>query len=110
VLSPPYQDHEPPPRAFLDVAEAAEQLGVDKSTLYRRLRQDRFPGVRLGGRYLVPAAVIAALVAEAMTTGRCIDIEEWVARWRDERQDAAVGPARPSCPFAPPEACRECLA
>ena len=46
-----------PRRPFLNVKEAAQELRLDESTLYRHLREGRFPGVKVGGRYLVPAAV-----------------------------------------------------
>ena len=68
--------------------EAAEQLRLDDSTLYRHLREGRFPGVKVGGRYLVPAALIDELAAGAMAAGHCVDIGEWAARWRDERAHA----------------------
>ncbi len=77
-------------RPFLNVKEAARELRLDESTLYRHLREGRFPGVKVGGRYLVPTAVIEELAAAAMAAGRCVDIEEWAARWRDERAAAML--------------------
>ena len=77
-------------RPFLTVKEAAAELRLDESTLYRHLREGRFPGVKVGGRYLVPTAVIEELAAGAMTAGHCVDIDEWTARWRDERAAAAL--------------------
>src|SRR5918993_3948275 len=82
--------HDQRPRPFLNVKEAAEQLRLDESTLYRHLREGHFPGVKVGGRYLIPAAVIEELAAGAMAAGRCVDIDEWAARWRDERAAAAL--------------------
>ena len=79
-----------PRRPFLNVKEAARELRLDESTLYRHLREGRFPGVKVGGRYLVPTAVIEELVASAMATGHCVDIEEWTTRWREERAAAAL--------------------
>ena len=76
-------------RPFLNVKEAAQELRLDESTLYRHLREGRFPGVKVGGRYLVPAAVIDELADGAMAAGHCVDIDEWAARWRDERAAAA---------------------
>lgn len=77
-------------RPFLTVKEAAKELRLDESTLYRHLREGRFPGVKVGGRYLVPTAVIDELATEAMAAGHCLDIDEWAARWRDERAAAAL--------------------
>ena len=72
-------------RPFLTVKEAARELRLDESTLYRHLREGRFPGVKVGGRYLVPTAVIEELAAGAIAAGRCVEIEEWAARRREER-------------------------
>lgn len=71
-------------KPFLNVKEAAQQLRLDESTLYRHLREGRFPGVKVGGRYLVPAALIEELADGAMAAGHCVDIDEWAARRRDE--------------------------
>lgn len=82
-----------PRRPFLNVKEAAKELRLDESTLYRHLREGRFPGVKVGGRYLVPTAVIEELAAGAMAAGHCVDIDEWAARWREEHGgDQAQGP------------------
>jgi excisionase family DNA binding protein len=79
-----------PRRPFLNVKEAADELRLDESTLYRHLREGRFPGVKVGGRYLIPTAVIEELAAGAMAAGHCLDIDEWTSRWRDERAAAAL--------------------
>src|SRR5215207_998057 len=91
-------------RPFLTVKEAAGELRLDESTLYRHLREGRFPGVKVGGRYLVPAAVIEQLAADAIAEGRCVEIDEWTNRRREEQaallgagEGRAVGsPLRPS--------------
>lgn len=77
-------------RPFLNVREAARELRLDESTLYRHLREGRFPGVKVGGRYLVPTAVIEELAAGAMDAGHCVDIDEWTARWREQRAAALL--------------------
>ena len=79
-----------PSRQFLNVKEAAEALRLDESTLYRHLREDHFPGVKIGGRYLIPAAVIDELVATSMEAGHCVNVEEWTARWREQRAAEAL--------------------
>lgn len=91
TAAPSGEEQRRPRKRFLNVKEAAEQLRLDESTLYRHLREGRFPGVKVGGRYLVPAAVIEELAAGAMAAGHCVDIEEWTTRWRDERAAAALG-------------------
>jgi predicted DNA-binding transcriptional regulator AlpA len=65
------------PRPFLTVKEAARELRLDESTLYRHLREDRF-------------AVIEALATDALAAGRCIEVDEWAIRRRDERAAAAL--------------------
>ncbi|MGF1647815.1 MAG: helix-turn-helix domain-containing protein [Kineosporiaceae bacterium] len=66
------------PRPFLNVREAAAELRIDESTLYRHLREGRFPGIKVGGRYLVPAAILIQLAEDAMISGRCLDVEDWL--------------------------------
>jgi excisionase family DNA binding protein len=77
-------------RPFLNVSEAAEAMRLDQSTLYRHLREGRFPGVKVGGRYLVPAVVIEQLVNDAVTSGRCVGVDQWSTRWRDEQAAKAL--------------------
>ena len=80
-----------PNRPFLNVKEAAAALRLDESTLYRHLREGRFPGVKVGGRYLVPAAVIEQLAADAIAEGRCVESDEWTNRRREEQAAALLG-------------------
>lgn len=71
--------------AFYTAAETAEIVRLDESTLYRHLRNGTFPGLKIGGRYVVPDAVIDRLVADVLATGRCIDVSAWTERWRHEQ-------------------------
>ncbi len=75
--------------AFYTAAETSEILRLDESTLYRHLRNGTFPGIKIGGRYVVPHAVLERLISDVLATGRCVDLAEWTERWRAE-QDAAV--------------------
>lgn len=75
--------------SFYTASETAEILRLDESTLYRHLRSGTFPGIKIGGRYVVPGAVIDRLVADVLLTGRCVDVISWTERWRQE-QAAAV--------------------
>ena len=52
-------------------------LRLDESTLYRHLRNGTFPGLKIGGRYVVPGAVIERLVDDVLATGRCVDLGDW---------------------------------
>lgn len=89
---PPPPDRRRP--AFYNVAETAEITGLDQSTLYRHLRQGKFPGIKIGGRYVVPHAVLERLIADVLATGRCVDIADWTDRWREEQDAIAAEQAR----------------
>jgi excisionase family DNA binding protein len=81
---------------FLLVREAAPIMRMDESTLYRHLRADRFPAVKVGGRYLIPEAVVSQMADQALATGRCVVVEEWAVRWREQLAANALahGPGR----------------
>lgn len=66
---------------FYNVAEAAELLRLDQSTMYRHLRSGRFPAVKIGGRYIVPRIVVERLIEDVLAAGICLDLAEWTARW-----------------------------
>jgi excisionase family DNA binding protein len=72
------------PPAFYTVREAAQILRVDPATLYRAIREDAFPAVRVRARYVVPAVALHKLVTEAAESGGCVD----VARLASERRTA----------------------
>lgn len=77
--------------SFFTATEVARLFRLDESTLYRHLRAGNFPGLKIGGRYLVPRAVVERLVADVLHTGRCVDLGSWTERWR-ERSVTPVGP------------------
>jgi excisionase family DNA binding protein len=72
--------------AFYTVREAAEILRVDRATLYRAIRDDAFPVVKLRSRYVVPAAALDKIVAEAAESGGCIDVAQMAAERRATRE------------------------
>ncbi|WP_246258428.1 helix-turn-helix domain-containing protein [Amycolatopsis anabasis] len=74
--------------AFYTVKEAARIVRVDPSTLYRAIREDAFPAVRVRTRYVVPAAALDRLIAEAAESGGCVDPARMVAEWRTAREVA----------------------
>jgi WhiB family redox-sensing transcriptional regulator len=43
---------------FYTVAEAARLLRVDPATIYRAIREDAFPAVRVRSRYVIPVAAV----------------------------------------------------
>lgn len=69
--------------SFFTAAEVARLFRLDESTLYRHLRAGKFPGLKIGGRYVIPRAVVDRLVADILHTGRCVDLGSWTERWRD---------------------------
>jgi hypothetical protein len=75
--------------SFYTAQETARILRLDESTLYRHLRTGRFPGLKIGGRYVVPGVVLERLVADVLSTGRCVDLGHWTEQWRNE-QVAAI--------------------
>lgn len=72
--------------AFYTVSEAAQILRVDRATLYRAIRDDAFPVVKLRSRYVVPAAALSKLIAAASESGGCIDVAQLAAERRTARE------------------------
>jgi excisionase family DNA binding protein len=72
--------------AFYTVREAARILRVAPSTLYRAIREDAFPAVRLRTRYVVPAASLDRLLAEVAETGGVVDPARMAAERRTTRE------------------------
>lgn len=77
---------------FYTAAEVARLFRLDESTLYRHLRAGNFPGLKVGGRYVVPREVVDRLIADILHTGKCVDLGSWTERWR-ERSSPLPGPA-----------------
>lgn len=76
--------------AFYTVKEAARIVRVDPSTLYRAIREGVFPAVRIRTRYVIPAAALDKLIAEAAESGGCVDPARMVAEHRRAREVARV--------------------
>ncbi len=75
---------------FYTVREAARIVRVDPSTLYRAIREDVFPAVRVRYRYVIPAAALDRLVSEAAESGGCVDPARIVAERRPAREVARL--------------------
>lgn len=52
----------------ISVSEAAEMLGVSRSTAYECVRTGQLRAVRIGRRVVVPKEAIAELLARAIVT------------------------------------------
>jgi excisionase family DNA binding protein len=66
-----------PQKAWLDVSEAAKQLGVSPMSLYRAIADKRFPAVKIGTRIRIPAGALAAMADVALRTGSVVDTADW---------------------------------
>lgn len=73
---------------FYTVAETARLLRVDRATLYRAIREDAFPAVRVRSRYVIPAVAVERLAADAADSGGCVDVAA-VATGRRVAREAA---------------------
>jgi len=71
--------------AFYTVPEVARVLRVTPATIYRAIREDAFPAVRIRTRYVVPAAAVDRLAAEAAESGGCVDVAQMAAQRRTAR-------------------------
>ncbi|MGH3845656.1 MAG: helix-turn-helix domain-containing protein [Pseudonocardiaceae bacterium] len=78
------------PPAFYTVREAAQILRVDPATLYRAIREDAFPAVRVRTRYVVPAAALHKLVTDAAESGGCVDVARLASERRTAREIARL--------------------
>jgi excisionase family DNA binding protein len=76
---------------FYTVREAARLLRCDPATLYRAIREDAFPAVRLRTRYVVPAKAIDQLASQAIETGSVVDVAKIAAERRTERELKRLG-------------------
>lgn len=72
---------------FYTVREAARIMRCNPSTLYRAIRENTFPAVRVRARYVVPAAAVDRLAEAASESGGCVDVARLAA---DQRAAAEV--------------------
>ena len=52
--------------AFVSILQAAEFLGVKRSSVYKPLNEDKLASVRIGNRRLVSVASLTALAADLL--------------------------------------------
>lgn len=67
-------------KRFLSTGEAAELLGLSEATLYRAIRQNEFPAIKIRGRYVIPMKAIDELENLAMTERHVIDTADYEFR------------------------------
>ena len=75
---------------FYTVAEVARLLRVDAATIYRAIREDGFPAIRVRSRYVIPAAAVQELADRATETGGCVDVATLAAERRVAREVARL--------------------
>jgi len=68
-------------RLGLPLDEAAAMVGVSYNTLWRAVRDNQFPGVKIRDRIVIPIKAVEMLFDAATTTGELIDAAEWTAHW-----------------------------
>jgi excisionase family DNA binding protein len=84
-------DKTPAQRAtFYTVAETAALLRVDAATIYRAIREDAFPAIRVRTRYVIPATALEQLATQAAETSSCVDVAAIAAARRLARDVARL--------------------
>jgi len=81
------------PRLAVPIDEAAAMLGVSYMTLWRAIRENQFPGVRLRDRILVPLKAVDLLLDSAIQSGELIDTPDWTEHWRADLAGSSAGRA-----------------
>ena len=71
---------------FYTVPEAARVLRVDPATVYRAIRENGFPAVKLRARYVVPARAVEELAQQAAESGGVVDVARLAAERRTVRE------------------------
>jgi excisionase family DNA binding protein len=71
------------------VPEAAMLLSVSHEHLYRLIRANVFPAVRMrvgdeSGKYVVPADAVRAILDRATAGGVCAEVADLIEQWREE--------------------------
>lgn len=74
----------------LSVEEAAEILGVGRSTVYDLIQRDELDHLRVGYRIRVPAQPLADRLGVSLSV-----LLEFVDRWHQTAQFDASAPSRP---------------
>lgn len=63
---------------FYSVAEVAALFKMSPATVYRAIRDDEFPAVKIRGRFIVPAKAVNAMAEAAADAGTTVDASAWV--------------------------------
>ena len=80
------------------IPEAAALCSVSQEHLYRLVRDDAFPAIRMQrgqgkGRYVIPARAVEELLNAAADGGGCIEASEWAIGWNNGERQSTGGAA-----------------
>ena len=73
---------------FYTVREAARIMRIAPATLYRAIREDAFPAIRVRTRYVVPARAVEEMARRAVDSGGVVDVVGMAAERRTAREVA----------------------
>lgn len=68
-------------RLAAPIDEVAAMIGVSYNTLWRAVRENQFPGVKVRDRILIPLKAVDMLFDAASASGELIDSANWTANW-----------------------------
>ena len=68
------------PLRFYSVSETARMLGVSEMTLYRQIRANAFPAIRIGNRLVVPERCLEEMIDAAYAQKSVVNSADWVCR------------------------------
>ena len=68
-------------RLAVPIDEAAAMIGVSYNTLWRAVRENQFPGVKIRDRILIPIKAVHMLFEAAAESGELVDSAAWTANW-----------------------------
>lgn len=76
-----------PTQRFIPVERAAKLLGCSGLTIRRRIRERRFPALKIGSKAVVPLLFIERILADTMA-GKTVVLDEYVDSWLREAHDS----------------------
>jgi excisionase family DNA binding protein len=65
---------------FLTVREAAQELRLSAMTLYRAIKANQFPAIRIAGRWVIDGATVREMAVEAKKRGGVVNAADWVVK------------------------------
>ncbi|TWD81645.1 excisionase family DNA binding protein [Kribbella amoyensis] len=80
------------------IPEAAALCSVSQEHLYRLVRDNAFPAIRMQrgdgkGRYVIPARAVEQLLQDAASGSGCVEASDWSSTWNSTLRQSAGGAA-----------------